>query len=186
MVSLENNNFNNLNFNKDFSFKDNQLNKINLTKINNFIILSFDSDKIKNIYEEQIKLSSIRLLNKENIIHRNKEEIERRNSAISQTINKNIQYDIITRNDLLNSFIQYFKSKTKNKFMNRFLNLTKILPYHSMSIMEKYTNEFVDDNILKEIKKNIRFKSIEEKSKIIKYERDKKEMERFFKKKIFS
>ena len=182
IVSLENNNFNNLNFNKDFSFKDNQLNKINLTKINNFIILSFDSDKIKNIYEEQIKLSSIRLLNKENIIHRNKEEIERRNSAISQTINKNIQYDIITRNDLLNSFIQYFKTKTKNKFMNRFLNLTKILPYHSMSIMEKYTNEFVDDNIIKEINKKIRFKSIEEKSKIIQYEYNKKEMENFFKK----
>ena len=176
-------NFNNLNVNKEISFNNNQLNQINLSNINNFFILSFDSDKIKNIYEEQIKLSSKKILNKENIIHINKQLFEKKESSLTQNINKKFKYDIISRNDLLNNFIQYFKTNKKKEHINGFINLIKRLPYHSMSIMEKYTNEFVDDNILKEIKKNIRFKSIEEKSKIIKYEHDKKEMERFFKKK---
>lgn len=67
-------------------------------------------------------------------------------------------------------YYKFYYSKKKSIYEQGF-NLVNIFPFH--------------DNILKEIKKNIRFKLIEQKSKKIKYGRGKKEMEKFLNEKKY-
>ena len=153
------------------------------SKIQNFIVYSIKSNTIKNLFDEQIKLSSKRLINKEHLYNKNKDSFDKKDSVNDQTNIKKNHLETITRFELLNNYLEYFQNQNKSSQNLNFFNLLKIQPYHNMSIIEKYTNEFVDDNILKEIKENKRYKSIEEKSKFIKYEYEKKEMENFIKKK---
>ena len=173
------------------------------------IIFNFDTNEYQQLYEEQLKINKNKLEEKKNIFELDEkslfkkkitvkkkceEEIINNNNIKNKGRNNNnnklplIDYtinnrsaDYISTKDFLEQYYQYY-NKNINKFDNMNNSINKTIDKNKFNFIINYTNNLVSDRKEYEKKEKERYKKILIKSKKIKENLEKKEIDIYLKK----